>query len=153
MFGLFGSKKPLKPSGHDVERADWETFLDQVYVKTIQGKAGGIAVISNTVRNNSKDVEGHVAEELTYRLKRNIDQKQGLQVRKFDYGKFQQVFEGFSRNSDQTFFRTRQVLPAEVLVFPLFQGEKRALVILEATLPEPNLKRALANIESEMRKA
>ncbi len=153
MFGLFGSKKNLQASGHDVVRPDWETFLDQLYVKTIQGKAGGIAVISNTVRKNSKDVEGHVADELTYRLKRNIDQKQALQVRKFDFEKFNQVFEGFSRKTDQTFFRTRQVLPQEVLVFPLFQDDKRALVILEATLPEPNLKRALANIESEMRKS
>ncbi len=154
MLGLFGKKGSSKKPLHQVDREDWEYFLDQIYVKTIQGKAGGIVLISNTSRASAKDQYGVVNEELTYRVKRNIDNKMSIQLKRFDFGKFNELFESLPKKSSENFFRTRKVFPSiEVLVYPLYQDDKRALVVLEASLPEANLSRAVANIESEINQA
>ena len=136
---------------HRVTRVDWEVWLDEIYKKTIQGRAGAIVIVSNTQRSSPQDDVGRTCEGLVFRLKKNLEEQTHHQLKQFNYAQFIMIFESLGQGG-QDYYRSMSVLTREVILFPLVnEEEKKALVILEGNVPDTSLQRSRNAIEAVLK--
>lgn len=129
--------------------------LDHLFKRTIAPFARGIGIVSNTSRENEQDVEGDLQEELTYRVKPKTSTELGVNIRKLSTEEFYKFFKlrAQSKQGSQDFYRMREVLPFEVLAFPLTQGlVKKALILFESPLESIQLQKIMRIILGELRR-
>ena len=79
-MGFFFKKKIIGDYPHEVSRKDWENVMDALFRNMIANNAKGVAVISNTNRENQDDGAGIIQGELIYRIKaQRVDEvREGL---------------------------------------------------------------------------
>jgi len=153
MFG-FGNSG-FQQHTHTVARKDWENVLDSLYRQAINGHKVGLALVSNTMRANSEDVEGTNPGELTFRLKSSLPYEMHDKLRKFDSKHFHSILEAYNdTKAKNDFYHLKSIgIGQEVLIFPVTQGlEKKALLLFEYPAEQTILEKLLRQIEMELQR-
>ena len=142
-MGFFFKKKIIGEHPHEVSRKDWENVMDALFRNMIANNAKGVAVISNTNRENQDDGAGIIQGELIYRIKaQRVDEvREGL--KKIDMFHFENVFKTYFDSEHEKgldFYRMKNILDKEIIVYPLVQGKyKKGLLVFEYPIADSNM--------------
>lgn len=139
-------KKPLEIHLHEVLRKDWENVLDALFRSTIANSVKGIGIICNTSRENPDDGEGIVQDELIYHLKQKRADEVRTQLKKIDFNHFKKIFVNFSEGNQKglDFYRIKNILTSEIMVYPLMQrDEKYALIVFDYPIEDEKTNKIL----------
>ena len=135
---------------HEITRKDWENVLDDLFRNIIANTVKGIAVICNTSRQEPEDSEGHVQQEIIYHIKQKVAEEVRMPLKKLNSTQFEKIFKYFSEGPQkgQDFYRLKNILTKEIMVYPLFHGEiKKSLLVFEYPMSESNTKNVLQKIK------
>ncbi len=120
-------KKSIEIHLHEVLRRDWENVLDALFRNTIANSVKGIGIICNTSREHPGDGEGIVQEELIYHIKQKRADEVRTQLKKIDFDHFKKIFENYTEGNQKglDFYRIKNILTNEIMVYPLLKAESR----------------------------
>ena len=120
-------KKSIEIHLHEVLRRDWENVLDALFRNTISNSVKGIGIICNTSRDHPGDGEGVVQEELIYHIKEKRADEVRTKLKKINFDHFKKIFGNYSEGDQKglDFYRIKNVLTKEIMVYPLIQREEK----------------------------
>ena len=140
-MGFFFKKNITGKYPHDVLRKDWENVIDALFRNTIANYAKGIAVICNTSRKDPADRLGSIQDELVYHIRsQRVDEVRSL-LKKIDSAHFEKIFKNYLDSSQKRldFYRIKNILAKEIIVYPLVQGEvKKGLLVFDHPISDSN---------------
>jgi len=141
-MGLFFKKNIIGEYPHDVLRKDWENVMDALFRNTIANYAKGVAVICNTSRKDPTDGSGTIQDELVYHIRPQRVEEVRRSLRKIDTAHFENIFKTYFDSSQKSldFYRMKNILQEEVIVYPLVQGEyKKGLLVYDYPIADHNV--------------
>ena len=142
-MGLFFKKKKEGEYPHEVLRKDWENVMDALFRNVIANNPKGAAVICNTERQNQEDGAGVVHPGLVYRIKAQRVDEIREDLKKIDRLRFENVFKtyfGSEHEKSLDFYRMKNILQEDVIVYPLVQGEyKKGLLVYDYPIADHNV--------------
>ncbi len=147
---FFFKNKIFDNHPHEVMRKDWENVLDDIFRNIIANSVKGVAIICNTSRQNEEDSEGIVQEELIYHIKQKKSNEVSIPLKKLNSDQFKKVFKNYfdGTQKGQDFYRIKNILSKEIMVYPLVQGDKRkGLLVFEYPISESNSINILRKIK------
>ena len=140
---------------HEVIRKDWENVLDDLFRNIIANSVKGIAIICNTSRQSDSDTEGVIQEELIYHIRQKRADEVRIQLKKLNSDQFDNIFKNFFEGTQkgQDFYRIKNILSKEIMVYPLMQGEtKKGLLVFDYPISESNSINILRTIKDILKK-
>ena len=149
-MGFFFKNKIFDSHPHEVMRKDWENVLDDLFRNIIASSVKGIAIICNTTRQNDDDAEGSVQKELIYHIKQKRVDEVRIPLKKLNSDQFEKIFKNYFEGTQkgQDFYRIKNVLLTEIMVYPLLQGEsKKGLLVFDYPISESNSTNILKTIK------
>ena len=149
-MGFFLKNKIFDSHPHEVMRKDWENVLDDLFRNIIASSVKGIAIICNTNRQKNDDVEGSVQKELIYHIKQKRADEVRVPLKKLNSDQFEKIFKNYFEGTQkgQDFYRIKNVLLTEIMVYPLLQGEsKKGLLVFDYPISESNSSKILRKIK------
>ena len=149
-MGFFLKTKIFDSHPHEVMRKDWENVLDDLFRNIIASSVKGIAIICNTNRQKNDDVEGSVQKELIYHIKQKRADEVRVPLKKLNSDQFEKIFKNYFEGTQkgQDFYRIKNVLLTEIMVYPLLQGEsKKGLLVFDYPISESNSSKILRKIK------
>ena len=139
---MFFKKKIIGQYPHEVLRKDWENVMDALFRNVIANNPKGAAVICNTERQNQEDGVGAVHPGLVYRIKAQRVDEIREDLKKIDTAHFENIFKTYFDSSQKSldFYRMKNILQEEVIVYPLVQGEyKKGLLVYDYPIADHNV--------------
>ena len=149
-MGFFLKNKIFDSHPHEVMRKDWENVLDDLFRKIIASTVKGIAIICNTSRQNNDDAEGSIQKELIYHIKQKRADEVRIPLKKLNSDQFEKIFKNYFEGTQkgQDFYRIKNVLSTEIMVYPLLQGKtKKGLLVFDYPISESNSIKVLRTIK------
>ena len=140
-MGLFFKKNIIGQYPHDVLRKDWENVMDALFRNTIANYAKGVAVICNTSRKDPADGSGIVQQELVYHIRSQRVNEVRRSLKKIDTAHFENIFKNYFDSSQKSldFYRIKNILAKEIMVYPLVHGEDRkGLLVFDHPISDSN---------------
>ena len=140
---------------HEVIRKDWENVLEDLFRNIIANSVKGIAIICNTSRQNDGDSEGVIQDELIYHIKQKRADEVRIPLKKLNSDQFEKIFKNFFEGTQkgQDFYRIKNILSKEIMVYPLMQGEvKKGLLVFDYPISESNSVNILKTIKNILKK-
>jgi len=124
---LLFKKKPIEIHLHEVLRRDWENVLAALFRNIIANSVKGIGIICNTSREHPGDGEGIVQKELIYHIKQKRTDEVKINLKKIDFDHFKKIFVNYTEGNQKglDFYRIKNILTNEIMVYPLSQGDKK----------------------------
>jgi hypothetical protein len=126
------SKSSGTKQAHFYKHQDWERGLDDLFMRCIHEFRHGLALYSDTARENSEDAKGHPIPELTRRLKQGLDSDLASALRKVNRDDFDALLK-LEKENKPTFFDfykvSKTALPNNALV-NFIHGEKRNAILV-----------------------
>ena len=148
MFGFF-KKKQSSGYGHSTERKDWENVLDELYGGVIGKFRNGLAVISNTAKQDS-DPTGKLIDKLSLRLKSGLDLELRSMIQDLERENFDKIFQLTQKQSGTDVYSIKNLgLPNKCLVFPIqskVSSSKKALLVFEGPFVQERLVKTLESV-------
>ncbi|MBS1255785.1 MAG: hypothetical protein MAG581_01594 [Deltaproteobacteria bacterium] len=151
---MFFKKKLIEIHQHEVERKDWENVLEALFRNTIVNSVKGIGIICNTCRKHPGDGEGFVQEELIYHIKQNRADEVRSGLKKIDKEHFKNIFKNYSEGNQKglDFYRIKNILANEIIVYPLLQGEtKYGLLVFDYPIDEQKTSKVIKVINGVLK--
>jgi len=149
-MGFFLKNKIFDSHPHEVMRKDWENVLDDLFRNIIASSVKGIAIICNTSRQNNDDIEGSVQKELIYHIKQKRVDDVRIPLKKLNSDHFEKIFKNYfgGTQKGQDFYRIKNVLLTEIMVYPLLQGKtKKGLLVFDYPISASNSSNILKTIK------
>ena len=140
-MGLFFKKNITGQYPHDVLRKDWENVMDALFRNTIANYAKGVAVICNTNRKDPADGSGKIQDELVYHIRLQRVEEDRRLLKKIDTAHFENIFKTYLDSSQKSldFYRIKNILVKEIMVYPLVHGEyKKGLIVFDHPISDSN---------------
>ena len=140
---------------HEVIRKDWENVLDDLFRNIISNSVKGIAIICNTTRASEGDTEGSIQDELIYHIKQKKADEVRIPLKKLNSDQFEKIFKNYFEGTQkgQDFYRIKNVLSTEIMVYPLLQGKtKKGLLVFDYPVSESNSVNILKTIKNILKK-
>ncbi len=151
MFSLLAKKNGVAGNYvHITSRTDWERVLDNLFVIAIQGWRCGLAVISNTTKNDSSDERGYLINGLTFRMNRNIPDKlkQSLRIRREQFEQIFELTEGKAPDFSDCYRVKNLGFPRNTLLFPIYGANgQKALLVFGGTFLKRELVMRLGKVD------
>ncbi len=149
-MGFFLKNKIFDSHPHEVMRKDWENVMDDLFRNIIANSVKGIAIISNTNRQNADDIEGSIQQELIYHIKQKRADEVSVPLKKLNSDQFEKIFKNYFEGTQkgQDFYRIKNILLREIMVYPLLQGKtKKSLLVFDYPISESNSINILRTIK------
>ena len=153
-MGFFFKNKIFDSHPHEVIRKDWENVLDDLFRNIIANSVKGIAIICNTSRQNAEDIEGTLQEEVIYHIKQKRVDEVRIPLKKINSEQFEKIFKNYFEGTQkgQDFYRIKNILTNEIMVYPLLQGEnKKGLLVFDYPISESNSIKILKTIKDTLK--
>ena len=96
-----------------------------------------------------------IQEELIYHIKQKRADEVRIPLKKLNSDQFENIFKNFFEGTQkgQDFYRIKNILSKEIMVYPLMQGEtKKGLLVFDYPISESNSINILRTIKDILKK-
>ena len=141
------TQKKLDLPIHEIPVNEWETALDQIYLKVVEKHNDALGIVSNTKKEKDDDHEGTVSEDISFLFKRDsktgfiaIEQADHSAILSIDKEIFNNIFTTYlkldeSKKFDFSHIGKKNDLKKDFMIYPLHKGlEKKAFIIFKFPL-------------------
>ena len=140
MLGI--TKKNQSKPIHEIPVEEWELALDKIYRKVFPVHTSALAIVSNTKRAKDDKKEDDFSEEISFRFKKDIDQKDHAAILKINKDILNNIFTTYLNLDDNKKFDFCHVgkkngLEKDYVIYPFHKGlGKKAFIVFEFPLDQ-----------------
>ena len=155
------TQKKLDLPIHEIPVNEWETALDQIYLKVVEKHNDALGIVSNTKKEKDDDHEGTVSEDISFLFKRDsktgfiaIEQADHAAILSIDKEIFNNIFTTYlnldeSKKFDFSHIGKKNSIDKDFMIYPLHKGlDKKAFIIFKFPLDEVVTKKVNEEILS-----
>ena len=155
------TQKKLNLPIHEIPVNEWETALDQIYLKVVEKHNDALGIVSNTKKEKDDDHEGTVSEDISFLFKRDsktgfiaIEQADHSAILSIDKEIFNNIFTTYlkldeSKKFDFSHIGKKNSIDKDFMIYPLHKGlDKKAFIIFKFPLDEVVTKKVNEEILS-----